>query len=151
MKGLNKVMLIGRLGKDPELRYTQGGQAVAKFSLATDDFWTDRNGEKQNRTEWHNIVIWGKMAESCANILKKGRLAYVEGRIQTRQYEGQDGGKRYITEIVANDWSVLEARGAAGNVAEPGGGYHVEYNEPPVPRDSSSTQDAPITEDDVPF
>ncbi|MGZ7033042.1 MAG: single-stranded DNA-binding protein, partial [Thermoanaerobaculia bacterium] len=91
---INKVILVGRLGKDPEIRSTPSGTSVARFSLATDEKFTDRNGEKQERTEWHNIVAWGKLAEICGQYLKKGKLVYVEGRIQSREYEGRDGIKR---------------------------------------------------------
>lgn len=124
MKGLNKVMIIGRLGKDPEVRYTQGNQAYVKFSVATDETWNDRNGEKQTRTEWHNIVGWGKLAEICGKFLKKGRLVYVEGRLQTRQWDAQDGTKRYTTEIVMSDMSILESRQGGGAGDSGPGGYH---------------------------
>ena len=148
MKGLNKVMLIGRLGRDPELKYTQGGQSVVKFSLATDESWTDKSGEKKTRTEWHNIVVWGKLGEICNQYLKKGRLVYVEGRIQTRQWEDQSGNKRSTTEIVLNDMSILEARGG-GEGGHPAGSYPEPAAEPR--RDEIVVSDAPITDDDVPF
>jgi single-strand DNA-binding protein len=101
MSSLNKAMLIGRLGRDPELRYTQSGQAVCNFSMATDDSFTDKSGQKQDKTEWHNIVAWGKQAELCANYLSKGRLVYVEGSIQTRKWQDKDGHDRWTTEIKA--------------------------------------------------
>jgi len=152
MRGLNKVMLIGRLGRDPELRYTAGGQPYVRFSIATDESWTDRNGERQTRTEWHNIVGWRKLAEICNQYLSKGRLVYIEGRLQTRQWEDQSGGKRYTTEIVMNDMQMLESRGTAGET--PGG-----HPEPPYDSRSSDTSydediqvsDEPITDEDVPF
>ena len=112
MKGLNKVLLIGRLGRDPELRATQSGQSVAKFSLATDETWT-KDGEKQQRTEWHNVVIWGKLAEIANQYLKKGRLVYVEGKIQSREYETDGGEKRRVYDIVASDFSILDSNGDA--------------------------------------
>ncbi|HOT00339.1 MAG TPA: single-stranded DNA-binding protein [Acidobacteriota bacterium] len=146
MKGLNKVMLIGRLGRDPELRYTQNGQTVAKFSVATDEVWVDKSGTKQSRVEWHNIVAWGKLAEICNQYLKKGRLVYVEGRIQTRQWEDQSGGKRSTTEIVISDMNILESRTAAA--AEPAA---AEYGDSTVSRDEPPVVDEPITDDDVPF
>jgi|MudIll2142460700_1097286.scaffolds.fasta_scaffold263720_2 single-strand DNA-binding protein len=98
---VNKVILVGNLGKDPEVRYTQTGSAVANFSIATSEQWNDRDGKKQERTEWHNIVVWGKQAEHCGQYLSKGRQVYVEGSIRTRSYDDKSGNKRYITEIVA--------------------------------------------------
>lgn len=101
MSGVNKVILVGNLGKDPEVRFTPGGQAVANFSVATNEAWTDKDGKKQERTEWHRIVVWGKQAELCGQYLTKGRQVYLEGRLQTREYE-KDGQKKYSTEVVAN-------------------------------------------------
>jgi single-strand DNA-binding protein len=98
---VNKVILVGNLGKDPEVRYTQTGSAVANFSIATSEQWNDRDGKKQERTEWHNIVVWGKQAEHCGQYLSKGRQVYIEGSIRTRSYDDKSGNKRYITEIVA--------------------------------------------------
>jgi len=109
-RGINKVILIGNLGADPELRYTPGGAAVANFSLATGETWTDANGEKQERTEWHNIVAWKKLAEICGEYLKKGSQVYIEGRLQTRSWEGQDGVTRYTTEVVAREMQMLGSR-----------------------------------------
>jgi len=110
-KSLNKVMLIGNLGKDPELRYTGGGAPVATFSLATNESWKDQDGNMQERTEWHNIVAWSKLAEICQQYLKKGRRVYVEGRIQTRSYDDKNtGAKKYMTEIVANNMIMLDPR-----------------------------------------
>lgn len=105
--GINKAILIGNLGKDPELKYTPGGQAVATFSLATTERWSDRNGQKQDRTEWHNIVVWGKQAELVNQYLKKGRSVYIEGRITTRSWDDRDGVKKYRTEIVATQVQFL--------------------------------------------
>ena len=101
MAGVNKVILIGNLGKDPELRYTPGGQPTVNFTLATTERWTDKNGQRQDRTEWHNIVAWGKLAELVNQYLKKGRPAYVEGRLAYRSWDDRDGNKKYRTEIVA--------------------------------------------------
>ncbi len=139
---VNKAILIGNLGRDPEVRYLPSGQAKATFTLATSDSYTDRNGAKQERTDWHNIVVWGKQAETCGQYLKKGRQVYVEGRISNRSYEAKDGsGKRYITEIVAQRVQFLGGRPAAG-VEEPAepttGGAEAE---PPPPMD----------DDDIPF
>jgi single-strand DNA-binding protein len=107
---VNKVILVGRLGKDPELRYTQQGLAVANFTLATNESFNNREGERQERTEWHRIVAWGKQAEFCSNYLAKGRQVFVEGRIQTREWEDKEGEKRRTTEIVANSIQALGAR-----------------------------------------
>ena len=98
---VNKVILVGNLGKDPEVRFTNTGSAVANFSIATSDVWNDRDGKRQERTEWHNIVVWGKTAEHCGQYLAKGRQVYVEGSIRTRSYDDKSGNKRYVTEIVA--------------------------------------------------
>jgi single-strand DNA-binding protein len=117
MAGVNKAILIGNLGKDPELRYTPGGQPTANFSLATTDRWTDKNGQKQERTEWHNIVAWGKLAELVNQYLKKGRSAYVEGRIATRSWDDRDGNKKYRTEIIANQIQFLGGPGQPGGDA----------------------------------
>jgi single-strand DNA-binding protein len=102
MAGLNKVMLIGNLGKDPEVRYTPGGQAVANFNIATNESWTDKAGQKQERTEWHRIVVWGKAAELCGEYLSKGRQVYIEGKLQTREWTNKEGQKQYSTEVVAS-------------------------------------------------
>jgi single-strand DNA-binding protein len=104
---INKAILIGRLGKDPEVRYTPDGQMVTSFGLATDEQWKDKNGEKMQRTEWHKIVVFGKLAEICGNYLVKGKLVYLEGKLQTRSWENKDGVKQYTTEIVANDMKML--------------------------------------------
>ena len=125
---VNKAILVGRLGRDPETRFTSGGQAVANFTLATDETFKDRSGERQKRTEWHRIVLWGKLAEITQQYLKKGMLVYIEGRIQTRQWEDKrDGQKRTTTEIVANVMRMLTSRaegaaaGARAASAAPGG------------------------------
>lgn len=101
MSGVNKVIIVGRLGADPELKTVGQGQSVARLSVATSENWLSKDGQKQERTEWHRIVVWGKQAENCAKHLSKGRQVYVEGRLQTRQWEDQQGQKRYTTEIVA--------------------------------------------------
>lgn len=109
MSGINKVILIGRLGADPEIKTVGSGQQVARLSVATSENWTDKEGQKQERTEWHRIVVWGKLAELCGRYLSKGRQVYVEGRLQTRSWEDQQGAKKYTTEIVANTVQFLSA------------------------------------------
>ena len=122
MASVNKVILVGNLGRDPELRYIPSGQAVANFTLATNDRWRDKEGNNQERTEWHRIVVWGKSAENCAQFLQKGRSVYIEGRLQTREWEDKDGNKRQTTETIAQTVQFLGGRGGAGGGAEPGGG-----------------------------
>jgi single-strand DNA-binding protein len=107
---VNKVILVGRLGRDPETRFTGGGQAVANFSLATDETYKDKNGERQKRTEWHKITVWGKQAEIAQQYLKKGSLVYVEGRIQTREWQDKEGQKRTSYDIVCNNFRMLGGR-----------------------------------------
>ncbi len=135
-KSLNKVQLIGNLGKDPELKYTSAGVAVATFSIATSDSWKDQEGNAQERTEWHNIVAWRKLAEICGEWLKKGKRVYIEGRLQTRTYE-KDGVKRYMTEIVADQMIMLDG----------GGQRPTNGSEAEVPASDA----APAKEDDLPF
>ncbi len=111
MAGINKVILIGRLGSDPEVRYTPSGVAVANFNIATSEEWKDKDsGEKKERTEWHRIVVWRRLGEICGEYLSKGRQVYIEGRLQTRDWEDRDGNKRYTTEIVATDVQFLGSR-----------------------------------------
>ena len=110
MGSLNKVMLIGNLGRDPEIRYTQAGSAVANFSLATTDRWTDRQGQRQERTEWHDIVAFDRLADLVQNYLKKGKSVYIEGRLQTRSWEDPQGQKRYRTEVVTTSMQFLDSR-----------------------------------------
>ena len=118
MAGLNKVMLIGRLGADPEMRYTANGQAVTTFNLAVNRNWTSRDGERREDTEWVTVVCWEKLAETVSQYLQKGRQAFVEGRLQTRNWEGQDGVKRYKTEVVATTVQFLDRAEAAPNFDE---------------------------------
>lgn len=110
---VNKVILIGRLGADPEIRYTPSGRAVSNFRIATNETWKNKDGQQQERTEWHSIVIWDKQAEIAAEYLKKGSHVYIEGRLQTRSWEGQDGAQRRTTEIVAQRMQMLDKKGAA--------------------------------------
>jgi single-strand DNA-binding protein len=118
--GVNKVILIGNLGADPEVKYTQGGQAVANLRLATSETWNDRDGNKQERTEWHNVVVWGKTAENCGQYLKKGRQIYVEGRLQSREYTDKDGNNRRVWDVNASTVQFL--RGESGGGGGGGGG-----------------------------
>ena len=111
MSGINKVILVGRLGGDPEVKAIGQGSTVAQFNVATSENWVDKSGQKQERTEWHRIVVWGKLAEICGKHLSKGRQVYVEGRLQTRNWEDKQGQKRYTTEIVANTVQFLGAAG----------------------------------------
>jgi single-strand DNA-binding protein len=154
MAGVNKVILIGNLGKDPELRYTPSGQPVASFSVATTERWTDKNGQRQDRTEWHNIVVWGKLAELTNQYLKKGRPVYIEGRITSRSWDDRDGNKKYRTEIVANQVQFLGSGPSSGAdaVAPPpeppaqSGEPHFEQNAP-----GPGAGQAGAPEDDLPF
>jgi single-strand DNA-binding protein len=117
MSGVNKVILVGHLGNDPEIRYTQGGTPVGNFRLATTERWVSKGGERSERTEWHRIVVWGKLAEICSEYLRKGKQVYIEGRLQTRQWQDKDGNNRYTTEVTANNMVML---GKAGDRAEVG-------------------------------
>jgi single-strand DNA-binding protein len=120
---VNKVILVGNLGVKPEIRYTPGGQAVANFRIATNERWGGRDGQPaQERTEWHNIVVWGKTAENCGKYLDKGRQVYIEGRLQTREWQDKEGQKRYTTEIVAQTVQFLGGQGGRGGEAGSGGG-----------------------------
>jgi single-strand DNA-binding protein len=114
MSSLNKVMLIGRLGQDPEVRYTQSNTAVATLNLATNERYKDSNGEYQDKTEWHRVVAWGRTAEICQQYLTKGSMIYVEGPLQTREWEDKQGQKRYTTEVKALQMTMLDSRGSAG-------------------------------------
>lgn len=121
---VNKVILVGRLGQNPEVRYTPSGAAVANFSVATNESWTDKSGQKQERTEWHRVVVWGKLAELCAQYLAKGRQCYVEGRLQTRQWQDKDGQTKYTTEVQAQTVQFLGATAGAGRES---GGAEMGY------------------------
>jgi single-strand DNA-binding protein len=138
---VNKAIIIGNLGRDPEVRFTPNGRARATFSVATTERWVDQQGQKQEKTEWHNIVVWGKQAETCGQYLAKGRQVYVEGRITNRSYDDKDGNKRYISEIVARDVRFLGGggggRGADAGFSAPAGEDTGGGGAPP--------------EDDIPF
>ena len=133
--GVNKVILVGHLGADPDMRYTPSGQGVCELRLATSESWNDKNGQRQERTEWHRIVVWGKRAEVCSKYLAKGRQVFVEGRIQTRTYDDKDGNKRYITEIIANDVQFLGGGRDGGGGGGGGGGRGRSDDGPPPPSD----------------
>ena len=145
MASVNKVILVGRLGKDPEIRSTPNGNSVAKFSLATDDRYTDKSGEKQERTEWHNIVAWGKLAEICGQYLRKGKLIYIEGSIRTDSWDDKETGqKKYRTEIWANQMQMLDRKGDENS----GGGSYAGA----AKKSTSSGAATQVEEDDeVPF
>jgi len=143
MAGINKAILIGNLGKDPEVRYTPSGLAVANFNIATSERWKGKDtGEMNERTEWHRIVAFGKLGEICGEYLSKGKQVYIEGRIQTREWEDRDGNRRYTTEIVASDMKMLGARDSR-DIARP-------PVEPPAP-DLSGPSDSEAQDDDIPF
>jgi single-strand DNA-binding protein len=136
MSSVNKAIIVGNLGRDPEVRHTQSGNAVCNFSVATSEKWT-KDGQTQEKTEWHRVVVWGKQAENCAQYLKKGRSVYIEGRIQTREWVNKEGQKQYTTEVVANQVQFLGGRGE-GSSGEP--------KSEPASAPSSSPAD-----DDIPF
>jgi single-strand DNA-binding protein len=150
--GVNKVILVGNLGANPELKYLPSGQAVCEMRLATSDSYTDKQGQRQERTEWHRVVVWGKTAENCSQYLSKGRQVYVEGRLQTRSWDDKEGNKRYTTEVVANQ--VVFLAGGGGERGEragapAGGAPRRGGDEPPPPSPDFGTPGAP--DDDVPF
>ena len=145
---LNKVLLIGNLGRDPEMRSLPSGQPVANFSLATTRKWKDRDGNKQEQTEWHNIVVFGKQAEIAGQYLNKGKQVYIEGRLQTRQWEDQQGQKRQTTEIVAQTMQML---GRAGEGGGPTGGGGSDFQSQDFGSPEPAPQGASTTDDDLPF
>ena len=153
MGSVNKVILVGNLGRDAELRYTPGGAPVATLNLATTEVWNDKtSGQKQEKTEWHRVILWGKSAESLNEYLTKGKQIYVEGRLQTRQWDDKDGNKRYTTEIRGDRIVLLSGGGGGGRSAgmsrgggeESMGGGHAPSGPQDVP-------DQPLTDDDIPF
>jgi len=147
MGSVNKVILVGNLGRDAELRYTPGGAAVATLNMATTEVWNDKQGQRQEKTEWHRVILWGKQAESLQEYLTKGKQIYVEGRLQTRQWDDKDGNKRYTTEIKADRITLLGGAGGGrggefGRSADRGASATGGPDEPPM---------EPITDDDIPF
>lgn len=162
---INKVILIGRLGQEPELKYTPSGTSVCNFSLATTESWSDKAGQRQERTEWHRVVVWGKLAELCNQYLAKGRQCFVEGALQTRSWDGQDGSKRYTTEIVAKNVQFLGGPSAnagqgpeapqheyqqSGPAHDFGGGAPAQRSNV-MNQDYNIQTDASFTADDIPF
>ncbi|MBI5511824.1 MAG: single-stranded DNA-binding protein [Deltaproteobacteria bacterium] len=150
---VNKVILIGRLGADPEVRYTPSGMPVANFRIATSESWNDKQGQRQEKTEWHRIVVWGKLAELCGQYLSKGRQVYVEGRLQTRQWDDRDGNKRFTTEVQAREVTFLGGRGEGGE-----GKRAPAPGEPAGDKPQATTDEPgfdygppPMSDDDVPF
>ncbi|HZR25890.1 MAG TPA: single-stranded DNA-binding protein [Vicinamibacterales bacterium] len=150
MGSVNKVILVGNLGRDAELRYTPGGAAVAKFSVATTEVWNDKAGQRQERTEWHNIDLWGKQAESLSEYLVKGKQVYVEGRLQTDEYTDKDGNKRKSTKVRCDKVVLLGSGGGGGRggggMSRSGGGATSSMDDH-APEPSSE----PLTDDDIPF
>ena len=152
--GINKVILVGNLGQDPEIRYTADGRPIANFSIATSESWKDKSsGEKREKTEWHRVVVFGKLAEICGEYLSKGRQVYIEGKLQTRKWQGQDGQDRYTTEVVVDmrgTMQMLGTRDAGGGGSRPaaggggGGGYPQDQGYPQQPYQNDK-------EDDIPF
>ena len=166
MASVNKVIIIGNLGADPELRYTPGGQAVCDLRIATSDQWTDKSGERKEQTEWHRIVVWGKQAENCSQYLSKGRQVYVEGRLRTRQWDDKEGNKRYTTEIVAQTVQFLGGGRGEGSAARerPAGSERAAGGERAATRRESNGESAggapgddyggppgAMSDDDIPF
>ena len=154
-KSLNKVMLIGNLGKDPEVKYTPQGTPVAKLTVATNERYKDKEGQWQDRTEWHNVVLWSRLAEIAGEYLKKGSKVYVEGRLQTRSWEDkQTNQKKYMTEVVANDLLLLGGRGEGG---ESGGGYSRaaaggnNFDQRVPEHETAPATSSPISDEDIPF
>ena len=149
MGSVNKVILVGNLGRDAEIRYTSSGTAVATLSLATTDVWTDKGGQRQEKTEWHRVVLWGKTAETLQEYLLKGRQIYIEGRLQTRQWDDRDGNKRYTTETRADRVVLLGGRGGGGGGGMSRGDDPGHPTGPPGPGGPSEPSE--LTEDDIPF
>src|SRR5258705_11784372 len=150
MGSVNKVILVGNLGRDAELRYTPGGAAVATLNLATTEVWNDKGGQRQEKTEWHRIVLWGKQAESLQEYLTKGKQIYVEGRLQTRQWDDKDGKKKYTPEIKAA--RITLRGGGGGGAGRSGGTDRAERSGPSAPQGGGDEPPMePITDDDIPF
>lgn len=156
MAGVNKVILVGRLGQDPELRQTPNGQQVCSMSLATSDVWVNKEGQREEKTEWHRVVLWGKQAELASKYLKKGRMAYIEGKLQKRSWQDQQGQKKYSTEIVANSLQFIDSqRDVSGmdNNFESGNQQETRNNKPNqgAPEGEASFPSSPMIDDDIPF
>lgn len=147
-KDLNKVMVIGRLGRDPEMRYTQGGSPVTTFSVATSRQWRDGSGENREETEWFNVVAWNKLGEICNEFLRKASRVYIEGRLQTRQWQDQNGQTQYRTEVVATDMIILDGRSEGRSFRD---SSYDEAEERPAPRPNRSRTALDIGDEDIPF
>ena len=158
MAGVNKVILVGRLGQDPELRQTPNGQQVCSMSMATSDVWINKEGQREEKTEWHRVILWGKQAELASKYLKKGRMAYIEGKLQTRSWQDQQGQKKYTTEIVASGLQFIDSQ------RDSGGAENNFGNDNPVQQESrankpnqnasegeTSFPSSPMIDDDIPF
>lgn len=150
MSGVNKVILLGRLGRDPELRYTPSGSAVCEFSMATSENWTDKSGQKQERTEWHNITVWGKLGELCNQYLTKGRQAFVEGKLQTQSWDDNNGQKKYKTIINATTVQFIGGQASAGTGASTSS-ESFSQGSAPAEKEYNISTDASFTADDIPF
>ncbi len=146
MGSVNKVILVGNLGRDAELRYTPGGAAVSTINMATTETWNDKSGQRQEKTEWHRVVLWGKQAESLTEYLTKGKQIYVEGRLQTRQWDDKDGNKRYTTEIRGDRIVLLSGGGGGRSMSIDRSADSVAVGHP-----ASAESSEPLTDDDIPF
>jgi single-strand DNA-binding protein len=161
MGSVNKVILVGNLGADPELKYTPSNRAVCNLSVATNEVWKDKSGQKQEKTEWHRVTVWGEQAENCSKFLTKGRMVYVEGKLQTRSWDDKDGKKRYSTEVVADRVVFLGGGAGAENGGGGGGGRRAgggrpgwgEETQPPPsePSDGGGSGPPPAGDDEIPF
>lgn len=145
MAGVNKVILVGNLGKDPEVRHLENGTAVANFPIATSESYKDREGNRVDQTEWHNVVVWRKLAEIAQSYLKKGSQIYLEGKLRTRSWDDQQGNKRYTTEVVADTFTMLGKREDSQNT-QGGGNYNTPASTPAAPQNNAVEE-----EDDLPF
>ena len=147
MAGVNKVILVGNLGKDPEVRYLENGTVVANFPIATSESYKDKNGNRVDQTEWHNVVVWRKLAEIAESYLKKGSQIYLEGKLRTRSWDDPQGNKKYTTEVVADTFTMLGKREDAGAIQS-----GTNYQSPNSPQNNSSAVNDPVEEeDDLPF
>lgn len=146
---INRVILVGRLGRDPEMRQTGTGTPVVNFSVATDRVWKNKNGEQERQTEWHKIIAWGRLAEICNEYLTKGKQVYIEGRLQTNEWEDKDGNKRYTTEVVANEMKMLGTRSEEGYTSP--SEQASSHTSPSEQGSKGGEMDSGLTEDDIPF
>lgn len=151
-RGVNKVILVGNLGKDPDMKYTASGAAIANITIATSESWNDKQtGEKQEKTEWHRVVFFRRLAEIAGEYLRKGSQVYIEGKLQTRKWQDQNGQDRYTTEIVANEMQMLGGRGGEGGARSAGGGGGFRSNAPAQPAAQPPQSETGFDDDDIPF